>query len=254
MKKINTLLIDDEISAINTLSGMLSSFFQQIKVVGTATSVEEALQKTAQLQPELVMLDVEMPPFGSGFDFLEKCPTRSSFGVIFVTAYPNYAIKAINNAQPWGYLVKPYSVNDLSVAIKKAEEKISEKEGQPSSLHEEQGLIIHDARKGNVVIKIKEIVYCEADGTTTDIHYLKEGKMLRFTASRTLKDIEEQLPAWLFCRSHHSFVVNLSYVERYERTGRNGVIHLKNNAKAPISVGKMEDFEVQFLQFLNNTP
>jgi two-component system LytT family response regulator len=102
------------------------------------------------------------------------------------------------------------------------------------------------------VIRVRDIIYCEADGTTTDIFYLKDSKTTRFTASRTLKDIEEQLPARLFCRSHHSYVANLSHVERYERTGRNGVIHFKNGSKAPISVGKMDDFEGQFLEFLGS--
>jgi two-component system, LytTR family, response regulator len=249
MKKIDTLIIDDEESAIKTLKGMLGIFSPQIEVVACATSVEEALQKVASYQPALVFLDVEMPPFGSGFDFLERCTNRT-FGVIFVTAYPKYAIKAINDAQPWGYLIKPFSVKELTEAVQKVEEKIKEKESMASAINDEHSLKIPDSRKGNVVIRIKDIIYCEADGTTTDIFYQKNGKSVRFTASRTLKDIEEQLPARLFCRSHHSYVVNLSYVERYERTGRNGVIHFRNGQKAPISVGKMEDFEERFLQFI----
>ncbi|MBK8565910.1 MAG: response regulator transcription factor [Saprospiraceae bacterium] len=248
MKKINTIIVDDEESAINTLRGMINNYFPQIEVVAVANNVDDALQKAAAHQPSLVFLDVEMPPFGSGFDFLEKCPNRN-FGVIFVTAYPKYAIKAINDAQPWGYLVKPYSVNELTLAIEKAEEKIKELNEVNSLINEEHSLVLPDARKGNVVIRTKDIVYCEADGTTTDIFYQKEGKMLRFTASRTLKDVEEQLPIRTFCRSHHSYLVNLAFVDRYERTGRNGIIHFKDGSKAPISVGKMEDFEDRFLQF-----
>ncbi len=250
MKKINTLIVDDEESAINTLRGMLGSYFPQIEVVAAANNVEDALQKAAAHQPNLVFLDVEMPPFGSGFDFLEKCPNRN-FGVIFVTAYPKYAIKAINDVQPWGYLVKPYSVNELTLAIQKAEEKIRELNDLNNKLNEEHSIVLPDARKGNVVIRTKDIIYCEADGTTTDIFYQKEDKIQRFTASKTLKDIEELLPARPFCRSHHSYVVNLAFVDRYERTGRNGAIHFKNGTNAPISVGKMEDFEDRFLLFIS---
>lgn len=251
MKKINTLIVDDEESAINTLRGMLSNYFPQIEVVAVATNVDEALLKAAAHQPQLVFLDVEMPPFGSGFDFLEKCTNRT-FGVIFVTAYPKYAIKAINDAQPWGYLVKPYSVGELTVAIQKAEEKIREQKDLNSLLSEEHSLVLPDARKGNVVIRTKDVIYCEADGTTTDIFYQKDGKTSKFTASRTLKDIEEQLPVRNFCRSHHSYVVNLALVERYERTGRNGIVHFKNGSKAPISVGKLDDFEERFLRFIGS--
>lgn len=249
MKKIDAMLIDDEISAINTLRGMLQTYFPQINVMAVATSVDEALQKVKQQPPDLVMLDVEMPPFGSGFDFLEKCPDRA-FGVIFVTAYPKYAIKAINDAQPWGYLVKPYSVNDLSLALKNAEERIKEKNMAGNSGNDMQGLVLPDARKGNVVIKIKDIIYCQADGATTDIYYNKDDKLTRFTASKTLKDIEDMLATSVFCRCHHSYAVNMTYVSRYERTGRNGIIHLSLGGEVPISVSKMELFEDQFRAFL----
>ncbi len=250
MKKINTFIIDDEISAINTLRGMLESYFPQVHIMEEARSVSDALFKLQRSQPDLVFLDIEMPPFGNGFEFLEKSP-NPSFGVIFVTAYPNHAVKAINHVQPWGYLVKPYSVGDLAKAIQNATTKIEELKSAQTVNPETQGILISDARKGNVVIKVGDIVYCQADGATTDIFYLKDGKMTRFTASKTLKDIEELLPAQFFCRCHHSFLVNFSFIERYVQTGRNGIIHLRTKAEVPISVGKMESFEVQFANFLS---
>jgi two-component system LytT family response regulator len=228
---------------------MLMQYFPQINIVEEARSVSDALYKVQRTQPDLVFLDIEMPPFGNGFDFLEKCP-NPNFGVIFVTAYPNYAVQAINYVQPWGYLVKPYSINDLSKAIEKASEKINEAQFNNLANPETQGILISDSRKGNVAIKAGDILYCQADGATTDIFYQKEGKATRFKASKTLKDIEEQLPYQLFCRCHHGFLVNLSYIERYVHTGRNGVIHLKTGAKVSISVGKMEAFETQFNEFL----
>ena len=250
MKKINAFLIDDEISAINTLRGMLERFFPQVNVMEEARSVSDALFKLQRNQPDLVFLDIEMPPFGTGFEFLEKCQNQS-FGVIFVTAYPNYAVQAINQVQPWGYLMKPYSVGDLAKAIQKATDKIEqiarEKTANPTS----QRILISDARKGNVVIKVGDIIYCQADGATTDIFFLKDGKTTRFTASKTLKEVEELLPKEIFCRSHHSYLVNLTFIERYVHTGRNGVIHLRTGAEVAISVGKMEAFEVQFNDFLS---
>ncbi|MBI1224895.1 MAG: response regulator [Bacteroidetes bacterium] len=249
MKKINTFIIEDEISAINTLRGMLSQYFPQINIMEEARSVSDALFKIQRSQPDLVFLDIEMPPFGNGFDFLEKCP-NPNFGVIFVTAYPNYAVKAINHVQPWGYLVKPYSIAELSKAIEKATEKMKEAHRASLEKPETQGLLISDARKGNIAFKAGDIVYCQADGATTDIFYLKDGKTSRFKASKTLKDIEEQLPSQLFCRCHHSYLVNLGFIERYAHTGRNGIIYLQTGAKVGISVGKMESFETQFSEFL----
>lgn len=249
MTTINTFIIDDEISAINTLRGMLEKYFPQIRILEEARSVSDALFKLQRSKPDLVFLDIEMPPFGNGFEFLEKSP-KSTFGVIFVTAYPNHAVKAINHVQPWGYLVKPYSVADLAKAIENATAKMEELQSAQTTSPETQGILISDSRKGNVAIKAGDIYYCQADGATTDIFYQKEGKTTRFKASKTLKDIEEQLPPQLFCRCHHSFLVNLAHIERYAHTGRNGLIYLVNGAKVGISVGKMEVFEDQFANFL----
>ncbi len=245
MKKINALLVDDEISALHTLRGMLAEFSPQVNVVATADSVEDALLKAQKWEPDLVFLDIEMPPFGSGFDFLQKCGQRR-FGVIFTTAYPQYAVEAINIVQPWAYLVKPFSVAELVKAVQTSTEKINLLELSQEYL----SIVVADARKGNIVIRVRDIVYCQADGNTTDLFVLKEKKTTRITASRTLKDIEEELPVALFCRCHHSFLVNLSCVDRYEKTGRNGVIHLQNGAEAYISVAKMEDFEKRFGDYL----
>lgn len=250
MKKISALLIDDEISALNTLQGMLRQFFPQINVVATARSVSEALLMAQVHQPELVFLDVEMPPFGSGFDFVNMCQD-CNFGVIFVTAHQEYAVKAINTIQPWGYLIKPINVTSLMTTVELALDKIEQELLKAPLYPATQSIVIPDARKGNIIIRIKNLIYCRADGTATDLFYEKQGEIHRTTASRTLKEIEEQLPPGVFCRSHHSFLVNLSWVERYEKTGRNGIIHLKNGASSPISVGKMEDFIHQFNAFLH---
>lgn len=251
MKKITAMLIDDEISAINTLRGMLNQYFPQVEVVAESRSVGDALLKVSRYQPDVVFLDVEMPPFGSGFDFLTKSK-QYGFGVIFVTAYPKYAVQAINEVQPWAYIIKPVNVAGLADAVETALEKLNQTTSKEPKISPTQSIIISDARKGNIVIRVLDIVYCQADGTTTDIFFEKGGKMVRMTASRTLKDIEEQLPDSCFFRSHHSFLINLLKVERYERTGRNGVVHFVNGAEAPISVAKMEEFERTFNQFLQH--
>lgn len=248
MKKMTALLIDDEISAINTLKGMLEHYFPEVDILGYAHSVNEATTKAQELLPDVVFLDVEMPPLGSGFDFLEQCH-HLGFGVIFVTAYPQYAIKAINDVQPWAYLVKPYSVSELEKGVRAAIEKVEEK--KQSVPMDVQRLIVSDARKGNIVIKVVDILYCEADGSTTDIYFFKDGDIVRTVASRTLKDIEENLPSSFFFRSHYSYLVNFIHIIRIERRGRSGVAVLSDGTEIPIAVARMEEFEKRFDDFVH---
>ena len=123
MHRIRTLLIEDESAALSTLRGMLMAFCPEIEIVGECTSVSSAVQQTAELKPELVFLDIEMPPLGNGFDFIRLSKFKD-FKVIFSTAYPQYALKAINEIQPLAYLIKPFSVADLADAVQKSVQSI----------------------------------------------------------------------------------------------------------------------------------
>lgn len=244
-RAIIALIVDDETGAINTLNGMLNEYCPDIHIGAAATSVSEAIQQARQIDPDVVFLDIEMPPMGSGFDFLKAFP-NPGFGVIFTTAYPQYAIQAINTIQPWAYLVKPYSVSDLKKAVNIAEGKISERLAQSAG---RLSLIIQDSRKGSLIIRADKIVFCEADGSFTDIYVLKNDKVEKIVSSRNLGEYESVLPESIFCRTHHSYLVNLNYVERFERTGRNGLIHLRPQGhQASVSVSKMD----QFLLILND--
>lgn len=252
MNQINALIVDDESGAVNTLRGMLGEFCPEVNIVGEANSVEEALRAASQYRPDLVFLDIEMPPFGNGFDFLKPFQ-QLPFGVIFTTAYPHYAVEAINTVQPWAYLVKPYRVVDLMAAVQTAVEKIQQRNAENASASpDKSGIIIADSRKGNIVIRTRDILYCHADGSTTDIVMKRQGQQRceKISASKTLKELEQELPTTFFCRTHHSFLVNMAHIERWERTGRNGLIHLTCGEKVEISVQRMDFFVGLFTAFV----
>ncbi len=247
---IRALIVDDETGAINTLRGMLGQYCPNVTVAGAATAVKEAVDAAQALKPDLVFLDIEMPPVGSGFDFIKNCP-EISFGVIFTTAYPQYAIRAINTIQPWAYLVKPYSVSELRAAVDIAFGKIKQLRWSMLQSAFQHSLLISDSRKGNIVLRAGDVVYCKADGSFTDIFLLKNNKLEKIKSSRNLGEFEAELPEALFCRTHHGYLVNLSYIDRFERTGRNGLIHLScTSAPVEISVSKMELFAQQMDQFM----
>ena len=248
--KINALLVDDEKGAINTLQNMLREYCPQVQVVGIAMSIDSAIRGAKALRPDVIFLDVEMPPFGSGFDFLEKCQ-ELTFGVIFITAYPKYAVQAINTVQPWAYLVKPFSVSELKKAVEVGLEKKIQQHHSILGLAKQQRIIVQDSRKGAIMLEAGEIVFCQADGSFTDFILWKDQKISKTTSSKHLGEYEAELSPLLFCRTHHRYIVNMDYIRRVERTGRNANIHLKNtDLIVHVSVSKMDTLSQSLDRFL----
>lgn len=250
MKEIKTLIIDDEVAAVKSLRGMLTEFCPEIKIIAEAMSIRDALQAMAVYKPELVFLDIEMPPF-SGFDFIEM--TRQyQFGVVIASAYPKFAVEAINSIQPWAYIIKPYSTQELLGAVRIAAKKISIAGANlpEQDKSDNQSIVLADSRKGSIVLRVRDILYCKSDGPTLEIFTQRHGKTQKFVQYRTLKKLETQLPESLFCRVHHSFIVNLACVERFEISKRTRTVYLESGSEIPISIDKREQFERKITAFL----
>src|SRR5581483_11414731 len=113
---INALIVDDEVSGVETLKKDIAAYCPEITVVGVAHSADEAEAKIKSLKPGLLFLDVEMP-YVSGFELLSRFK-EINFEVIFTTAYNEYAIKAIKN-NALDYLLKPVHPDELVAAVKK---------------------------------------------------------------------------------------------------------------------------------------
>ena len=98
MKKLKTIIIDDEPDSSNLLKFELGKNCPNVEVIAVFNSSAKALPEIELLQPDLVFLDIEMP-YINGFELLEKL-MPVSFKVVFVTAYNQFALKAFKfNAQ-----------------------------------------------------------------------------------------------------------------------------------------------------------
>ncbi len=111
MKKIRSVIVEDELAAREVLKNYLSKYCPQVEVIGEAQNIKEAVPMLHELQPELVFLDVEMP-FGNAFDVLEACK-ELQFETIFVTAFSEYSLKALNQSAAY-YLLKPINLNSIN--------------------------------------------------------------------------------------------------------------------------------------------
>ena len=119
---IRSILIDDEVHCLNSLSIQLGEHCPEVEIMAKCMSGLRALEAVEKMNPDLVFLDIEMPTM-NGFEFLEQCK-QISFSVIFTTSYDQYAIKAFR-ISALDYLLKPIDPEELIAAVHKVEEQKS---------------------------------------------------------------------------------------------------------------------------------
>ena len=237
---IRTLIIDDEENNRQRLLKLIHANFPNIQVVGEADGVETGLRAIQDLNPEMVLLDIKMAD-GDAFDLLEKIGPVF-FKIIFVTAYEEYALKAFKFCA-LDYLLKPVSVEDLRSAFFKVENQIlSELKLQLATLQNNQ----HSTKNKTLVlrtsdkiylIKTNDIIRCESDRNYTYFYINEQRKHI---VSQPLKEYEEILQENGFFRIHKSHMVNLSYIESFDKA-EGGFIILKDKTELPVARRKKND-------------
>ena len=120
-------MIDDEAQSREILRNYLEKYCEGVRIVCEGANVQEGLEAIALTGPDLIFLDVEMP-FGNAFDLLEQLPERN-FETVFVTAYQQYAMDALNSHAAY-YLMKPISIDALVAAVDYVREIKSQEERQ----------------------------------------------------------------------------------------------------------------------------
>ena len=116
-QKYKAVIVDDEHDAREIIALLLKEIFPVIEVVGKLDSVASATRAIPTLCPDIIFLDIKMAD-GSGFDLLKRLPVLPSL-VIFITAYDNFAIRAIK-ASAFDYILKPVDEGEFSEAVNKA--------------------------------------------------------------------------------------------------------------------------------------
>jgi two-component system LytT family response regulator len=237
---IRTLIIEDEPKSLAVLINQLKDYCQDVKVVGTAGSVEEGIAALEQIQPELLFLDIAMPD-GDGFDVLERSRYRD-FSIIFTTAFEEYAIRAFDFSA-MQYLLKPISPDDLMKSVNQfLERRNRQGEEQMNVLKESLRLQFNrlalPTLNGIEFVKLEEIYRCEADGAYTRF-FLTDKRMI--VVSRSLSHFEKLLKDTLFFRVHHKHLINLRYVQRYVR-GSGGYVVMESGAHIDVSVRRKDRF------------
>jgi len=241
---LRTIIVDDEPNARQVIRNILELYCNQVEIVGEAANVKQGLALIKDQKPDLLLLDIRMPD-GTGFDLLNKA-RGLNFRFIIITAFEQFAIQAIKRSA-LDYIMKPINANELIEAIEKA--VITEYRPEAESVkldnyfynlqreaHEHR--IVLNTLNSIHVVKIKDIIRCMADKNYTDV-FLLNGKYL--TLSKTLKEFEEILTEHGFFRTHQSHLINIRFIESYEK-GLGGTVVMSDGSKVPVSSRRKELF------------
>ncbi len=236
MKKIRTVIIDDETPAREILKHYLKDF-PEIEIVAECSDGFSGLKTISSMKPDLVFLDIQMPRL-TGFEMIEVMTEKPV--IIFTTAYDQFAIKAFE-MNAIDYLLKPFPKERLRSAVEKASEKIGKlKEKEPSQplignldkLPSPLNRIV--VRKGNAInlIAIDQVRFIEAQDDYVMIYH-NSGKALK---QQSMKYYEENLPPKDFVRIHRTHIVKVSEINRIEPYGKdNHMAILKSGERLPVS-------------------
>ena len=221
MKKIRTLVVDDEPLARERLTGLLG-LESDIEVIGQCRDGEDAARAITEQNPELVFLDVQMPGL-NGFEVIEAVGTDKMPLVIFVTAYDQHALKAFQ-VRALDYLLKPFDRERFQEALQRARTQIQRAE--TGDLGRRLLALVKDLRRDQpktdrLVVKsggrlfflrTDEIDWIEAAGNYVRLHVGNTSHLLR----ETMNAIESRLDPEKFFRIHRSRIVNMERIQEMQ--------------------------------------
>ncbi len=236
---MKAIIVDDELSAIESLQWELRNFCEDVNVVDSFTNPKEAISAINYLKPDIVFLDIEMPEI-DGFQLLNSLHYKN-FDLIITTAYNQYAIQAFKS-NAIDYLLKPIDPDDLVKAIEKVKNrtKIGQLESNIEKVFEKfintaSGPTLHRIplalQDKILMVNADDIMYCKSDGNYTHVHMSDGSKHL---ISKTMKVFLEGIPDDFLVRVHKSFVVNMKYIREYIR-GDGGELILTDKKNIPVS-------------------
>jgi len=272
-RKIRAIVVDDESLARKGL-GMRLEQYDQVEVLRSCRSGKEALAAIAELEPDLVFLDIQMPGM-TGFEVIEQLQQDNMPMVIFVTAYDAFAIKAFD-VHAIDYLLKPIEQDRLQQAIEKAEQRLEQQQvfvakqrlldivigltGKSEAAIEQllnvkgeqiayaDKLAIKDG-SSTTFVPVKNIDWIDAAGDYMCVHVNGATHIMR----TTMKELEAQLDPGIFQRVHRSTIVNLARVEKVS-SHINGEFHLTLSGGSSLKMSRSYKDKIKHLTSSNQPP
>jgi len=228
-RKITVLLVDDERLARAELRRLLA-VHPQVDIVGEAASAADAIAQITKLQPDLLLLDVQMPG-ASGFDLLAALDDAPD--VIFCTAFDQYALQAFE-VSALDYLQKPVQATRLAAALARAGARV-----QATLKPAPRKVFIKDGERCWFVT-LDEIRLLESEGNYTRVFFAAQRPLML----RSLSQLEERLDPQHFFRANRRQIVNLAHIARVAPNASEGLdLHLADGALVEVSRRRVQQFK-----------
>lgn len=227
---MKALIIDDERLARKELLSLLEDC-KDIKVVGEAVNVDDAMEKIQKLKPDLLFLDIQMPG-KTGFELLEMLDSVPE--VVFTTAYDEYALQAFD-VNALDYLLKPIQKDRLQATIKKLIK--NDADTKETEAPEQRKLGINDrvfVKDGERCwfVKLSEVRLFESEGNYIKVYFDGNRPMIH----KSLNALDEKLDDRTFFRASRKHIINLSWIEKIEPWFNGGLmVQLKGGDSVEVS-------------------
>ena len=261
MKEYHAIIIDDERKVREALGIMIREYCPEIRLCGTAASAAEGRELLQNNKVDFIFLDISMPK-EDGFDFLKTIP-KERYGIIFVTAFEEYALNAIK-ANAIDYLLKPVHPVELQDAVSRAikyhelrKVKAEVRIIYSTSLDNLQSQILSESLKfenitvadqfGYRMVRISDLMYLEADSNFTILHF---SGLEKIVASRSLSEFEKLLESHHFFRIHKSILINMNYLRALSSQDGN-FAELNDGTRLTISRRKAGEFREAVKEYIN---
>ncbi|MCP3099900.1 LytTR family DNA-binding domain-containing protein [Myxococcus sp. K15C18031901] len=240
MTRLKVLLVDDERLARGELRTLLKSH-PELEVVGEAADADEAERRIAELDPDVLFLDVQMPE-ASGFDLLARAEVRAQ--VVFVTAHDAHALRAFE-VNALDYLLKPVHPQRLRATVERLLQKTGAAQGtavgRPLAIDDH--LFLSGERRSRFV-QVGDIACLCSAGDYSEL-VTRDGQ--RYLTPRPLSEWEARLPEKHFVRIHRGAIIHLACVERVDGNLDEGLqVHVRG-ADAPLSMSRRHAARLKLL-------
>jgi two-component system LytT family response regulator len=248
---LTAVILEDEVNSREVLQTLLAKYCPQVLLRGHAASVTDAVDLITREKPDLVFMDVRLVG-GEAFAVLERVK-GVPFNVVFVTAYKDYAVQAIQSAgdRLINYLLKPIREDELKSSVNKAFHRKSEKNAFDfyafrrlfqETLAEQRipniPVGLYTKEKDTEFVPSSNIVYCEADGNKT-IFYFANG--FSQVSHKAIGHYEVALASHDFFRVSNNVIINLHFIKIYRSA--DSYLLLRNGSVIEVSRRKRAGFE-----------